>query len=64
MQVDKLIEKIKCLPPEKIAEVEAFVESLEQRSGLRAQTDHDSTDTAANEARNKADVLRAVADNI
>ena len=61
MQADILIEKIKSLPPERVAEVEAFVESLAQHSGRLAEPA--SADSAADEAT-KAEVVRRVAESM
>ena len=38
MQAEELVEKIKSLPPEKIAEVEDFVEFLRQRAAKQEQS--------------------------
>lgn len=37
MQTESLIEKIKSLPPERVAEVEAFVDFIAQRNSAAAR---------------------------
>ncbi len=60
MQAEALVEKIKSLPPEKIAEVESFVGFLAQRVGGRTP---ESSDSAKDETQ-KATMLREFAESM
>lgn len=58
MQAEKLIEKLNQLPPERVAEVEDFIEFLAQREqGRKAQTG-----TRNGTQRSALDVLESVGD--
>ena len=58
MQAEKLIEKLKQLPPQRVAEVEDFIEFLAQREqSRRAQTA-----TRNGVQRSALDVLESVGD--
>lgn len=60
METDALVEKIRSLPPEKIEEVEDFVDFLAQRSKAHAAL---TTDIASDEAARKA-LLREIAEGM